>query len=90
MINESLAKIVGASNLDVGADIDDDDTHDESLGGTRTVLWPWSDPARTEEVAAIVRAADPKACRSPPEGLAPVCPAGAFPSPMGSWCPSSE
>jgi glycolate oxidase len=57
VISESLAKIVGEQNLDLGAAIDDDDTHDESLGGISTRPLAVVRPGCTEEVSALVTAA---------------------------------
>jgi glycolate oxidase len=57
MIEDLLATIVGVDHIDVGDQISEDATHDESLDGVpvrpRAVVRPGS----TEEVAAIVRAA---------------------------------
>jgi glycolate oxidase len=56
-IEDRLIDIAGAVNVDTGADINQDATHDEALTGApvrpRAVVRPGS----TEEVAAIVRAA---------------------------------
>ncbi len=57
MIDDLLIGIVGAANLDRGVEINEDDTHDEALGGTRVRPLAVVRPGSTEEVAAIVTAA---------------------------------
>ncbi len=88
-IEDRLIDIVGAANVDAGADIDEDATHDEALTGSpvrpRAVVRPGS----TEEVAAIVRAAASEGVPLIAAGPAPDCPEGALRSRPGWWCHSS-
>jgi glycolate oxidase len=56
-IEDQLVGIAGAENVDLGADIKEDATHDEALGGAPVRPRAVVRPASTEEVAAIVRAA---------------------------------
>ena len=83
MITEALAKIVGEPNVDVGADIDDDDTHDESLGGTWTRPRAVVRPGCTDEVSAIVRAAAAERIPLIPRGSGTGLSGGCIPVPDG-------
>jgi glycolate oxidase len=52
-----LVNIVGAEHVDLGADVNEDDTHDEALGTTPVRPLAVVRPGSTAEVAAVVRAA---------------------------------
>jgi glycolate oxidase len=77
MIDDLLVAIAGAANVDRGAQVHEDATHDEALGAApvrpRAVVRPGS----TEEVAAIVRAAGaegvPLTARGSGTGLSGGC-----------------
>ena len=56
-IERLLVGIVGATNVDAGADIGEDDTHDEALTGTSVRPLAVVRPGSTADVAAIVKAA---------------------------------
>ena len=56
-IEHLLIDIVGATNVDTGADIGEDDTHDEALTGTSVRPLAVVRPGSTADVAAIVKAA---------------------------------
>ncbi len=83
MIDEILATIVGRSNLELGDEISDDDTHDEALGGVpvrpRAVVRPDS----TEAVAAIVRAAAAEGVPLTPRGSGTGLSGACIPVPGG-------
>ena len=83
MIDEILATIVGPSNLELGDEISDNDTHDEALGGVpvrpRAVVRPDS----TEAVAAIVRAAAAEGVPLTPRGSGTGLSGACIPVPGG-------
>jgi len=56
-IERLLVGIVGATNVDAGADIGEDDTHDEALTGASVRPLAVVRPGSTADVAAIVKAA---------------------------------
>jgi len=56
-IEHLLIDIVGATNVDTGADIGEDDTHDEALTGTSVRPLAVVRPGSTADVASIVKAA---------------------------------
>ena len=57
MIEDLLADIVGPSNIDRGAEVSEDATHDEALGAVAVRPRAVVRPGTTDEVAAVVRAA---------------------------------
>ncbi len=57
MIEDLLIDLVGAAHVDVGARVDDDVTHDESLGSEAVRPRLVVRPGTVEEVAAVVQAA---------------------------------
>lgn len=67
-IEALLVDIVGAANVDTGADIGDDETHDEAL--TTNPVRPLAvvRPGSTAEVAAIVHLAGPRGVPLTPRG----------------------
>lgn len=67
-LEEELADIVGPVNVDIGAGVNDDDTHDEAL--TTTPIRPRAvvRPGSTAEVAAIVKLAGSRGVPLTPRG----------------------
>jgi glycolate oxidase len=57
MIDDQLIDIVGPANLDRGADVGEDASHDEALGGIPVRPLAVVRPGSADEVAAVVRAA---------------------------------
>ncbi len=82
VILETLRSIVGPSNIDVGDDIPEAVGHDESIGGVATRPLAVVRPSTTEEVAAIVRAAQ--------EFGVPLTPRGSGTGLSGASIPSTD
>src|ERR1035437_8082999 len=57
VIERLLIDIVGATNVDIGTDIGEDDIHDEALTGASVRPLAVIRPGSTADVAAIVKAA---------------------------------
>jgi len=68
VIDDLLMGIVGEPNVDRGAGINEDATHDEALGGTPVRPLAVARPASTDEVAAIVKAAAAEGVPLTPRG----------------------
>ncbi len=72
-----LTDIVGTSHLDAGAAISDDDTHDEALGMAPVTPLAVVRPGSTDEVAAVLAAADahrtPVTARGRGTGMSGAC-----------------
>jgi glycolate oxidase len=77
MIEQTLIDLVGTENVDLGASIRADDSHDEALGERSVLPRVVVRPSSTEEVAAIVRAASaagiPITARGSGTGLSGGC-----------------
>lgn len=67
-IENLLVEIVGAANVDTGADIGEDDTHDEALTATPVRPLAVVRPGSTAEVAAIVKTAGSRGVPLTPRG----------------------
>jgi glycolate oxidase len=77
MIDDLLVAIAGSANVDLGAQVPEDATHDEALGETPVQPRAVVRPGSTAEVAAVVRAAGaegvPLTARGSGTGLSGGC-----------------
>src|SRR5665647_3145239 len=90
-IEHLLIDIVGTTNVDTGADIGEDDTHDEALTGTCVRPLAVVRPGSTADVASIVKAAAslrmPLTPRGSGTGLSGGCGSSARRTPPGHHRP---